>query len=124
MRKHWQDQGNLALGLWVLVSPWVLRHTMATSAGATNTAIDSTAMWNLYLVGIAVVALALAALITFREWEEWTNMALGFWLYVSPWALGFSSSSLLMWNAVIAGALVVILAGWAIAPSRGRADHA
>jgi hypothetical protein len=27
MRKHWQDWGNLVLGLWVFVSPWVLQHT-------------------------------------------------------------------------------------------------
>ncbi len=124
MKKHWQDRCNLVLGLWVFLSPWVLQHTMATGAWAARSTLSSPAMWNLYIVGIGVVAFAMAALVTFREWEEWANMVLGFWLYVSPWVLGFSYSALLMWNAVIVGALVVILAGWTIAPSRGGPRHA
>ncbi|MFQ5775324.1 MAG: SPW repeat protein [Kiloniellaceae bacterium] len=128
MSKRWQDWGNLVLGLWIFASPWVLQHTMATGAEATDMAANNAAMWSLYIVGIAVAALAVAALLAFQAWEEWTNLALGAWLFVSPWVLGFSSSALLMWNAVIVGALVVVLAGLAIAPpqgtSQGPAKHA
>jgi hypothetical protein len=42
------------------------------------------------------------------------NFALGAWLLVSPWVLGFSGSGILMWNAVIFGALVLGFAGWAL----------
>jgi len=128
MKNRWQDWGNLVLGLWVFISPWVLQPTLATGAEATSAATSNAAMWNLYIVGIAVAALAIAALFVFQAWEEWTNLALGAWLFVSPWALGFSSSAFLMWNAVIVGALVVVLAGLAIAPpqgsSQGPAKHA
>ena len=106
MKKHWQDWGNLVLGLWIFASPWILQLTTA----------NNTVTWNLYIVGIAVAALAATALFAFQAWEEWTNLVLGLWLLASPWILGFSSSTLLMWNAVVAGALVVVLAGWVIAP--------
>jgi SPW repeat-containing protein len=126
MKKHWQDWGNLVLGLWIFASPWALQHTMAS--GTESAAANNATMWSLYIVGIAVAALAVAAIFAFRAWEEWTNIALGVWLLVSPWVLGFSSSAFLMWNAVIAGALIVVLAGWAIAPTqdspRGPAKHA
>ncbi len=121
--KKWQDWGNVVLGLWVFISPWVLQQATATGAEAAGAA-TSGAIWNLYIVGIAVAALAVAALVAFQAWEEWTNVALGAWLLISPWALGFSSSALLMWNAVIVGALIVVLAGWTIAPPRGGASHA
>jgi len=128
MKKHWQDWGNLVLGLWVFFSPWVFQFTLPTGAETTSAVTSGAPMWNLYIVGIAVAALALAAIFAFQTWEEWTNLALGAWLFVSPWVLGFSSSAFLMWNAVIVGALVVVLAGLAIAPpkgsSQGPAKHA
>ena len=128
MKKHWQDWGNLVLGLWILASPWFLQFTTAIGAEVAGGAANNAVTWNLSLVGIAVAALAVAAIFAFQAWEEWTNVVLGIWLFVSPWALGFSSSALLMWNAVIVGALIVVLAGWAVAPPQdspqGPAKHA
>lgn len=118
MRNRWQDWSNLLLGLWVFVSPWVLQHTMTTGAAAAG-AVTSAAMWSFYISGIAIAILAAAALLAFQTWEEWVNLALGSWLFVSPWVLGFSTSTLLMWNAVIAGALIVLLAGWGMSPAQG-----
>lgn len=43
-----------------------------------------------------------------------TASATGAWLLVSPWPLGFSASTALMWNAVIVGALVALLAAWTL----------
>lgn len=123
MKKHWQDWVNLVLGLWVFVTPWVLQHTMATGAGASG-AVTSAAMWNLFIVGIAIALLAAAALFAFQVWEEWINLALGAWLLVSPWVPGFSASALLAWNAVIVGALVLLFAGWAILPTEDSEQHA
>jgi SPW repeat len=119
MKKHWQDWGNLGLGLWIFASPWVLQHSMISGADVTGATVSTTAMWSLYIVGIVIAALAGAALFAFQTWEEWTNLTLGVWLIASPWVLGFSSSPLLMWNTVIAGAVVVVLAGWAVSPPQG-----
>ena len=113
MKQRWQDWSNLVLGLWVFFSPWILQQALAS-----GTAASSAATWNLYIVGIAVAVVAAGALFAFQVWEEWTNVVLGAWLFASPWVLGFSSSAVLMWNAVVVGALIVILAGWAMVPSQ------
>ncbi|MCL4801457.1 MAG: SPW repeat protein [Burkholderiales bacterium] len=101
--KHWQDPVNLIVGLWVLVSPWALGY-----------AAEATPMWNAVVLGILVAAAALIALFRVMAWEEWVNLALGVWLAVSPWLLGFSGLASAMWNALIAGAIVAVLALWAL----------
>jgi hypothetical protein len=88
----------------------MIQHTMTRGGFESE---PPAAMWNTYLVGIAVILVAGAALIAFQTWKEWTNIALGGWLLLSPWVMGFSSATALTWNAIIAGAIVVALAGWA-----------
>ena len=108
-----QDWVNVFLGLWILISPWAIQHTMSTGNYGTTSAV----MWNIYLVGVAISVLASAAIIAIPFWEDWSNLALvmfGGWLLISPWVLGFSSAAALMWNAVIAGVIVVALASGAI----------
>ena len=123
-KQRWQDWLNVVLGLWIVASPWVLQHAMAAAGTMAGEAplgqATQTVMWNMYIVGILVAITAGAALIAFQTWEEWTNIVLGAWLLFSPWILGFSSAAALMWNAVIAGAVVVMLASWAIGTARGR----
>jgi SPW repeat len=114
-RPHWQDWVTYSLGLWILGSPWFLEHSMMMTGSAGG---GSRARWNLFLVGLAVVPLAIVAVEAFRAWEEWTNVALGAWLFASPWVLGFSASAALKWNAVIFGALVFVFAGWALVSDR------
>jgi hypothetical protein len=113
--RHWQDWVTYFLGLWIFGSPWFLEHSMmlARSSGG-----GMRAMWNLWLGGLAIVVLAIVEVEAFRPWEEWANFALGAWLLASPWVLGFSGSGLLMWNAVIFGALVLFFAGWTLVGSR------
>jgi hypothetical protein len=101
--KHWQDPVNLILGLWLVVSPWAL----AFEAEANPT-------WNAVILGILIAAVALIALFRVMAWEEWVNLALGVWLVISPWLVGFSDLVAAMWNAVIVGAVVAVLALWAL----------
>jgi hypothetical protein len=61
-------------------------------------------------VGVIIAVAALAALARFQEWEEWVNVALGAWLVVSPYLLGFASVAAAFWNQVAVGLLVAILA--------------
>jgi SPW repeat len=63
---------------------------------------------------VLVAAVALAALVRVMAWEEWANLVLGVWLVISPWMLGFSGLVAAMWNAVIVGAVVAVLALWAL----------
>jgi hypothetical protein len=114
-KQHWQDWGNVVLGLWIFGSPWLLEHAMVTEILGGGLS----GMWNLWIVGLAVVAIALWAISAYKPWEEWTNATLGGWLVVSPWVLGFSQSTVLMWDAVISGALVVGLAAWTLVEAGG-----
>jgi hypothetical protein len=43
-------------------------------------------------------------------WENWVNLVLGAWLFITPWALAsgmiFANAELFSWNCWIVGALV------------------
>jgi SPW repeat len=98
---HWRDVVNLILALWLVISPWALAYTMETIP-----------MWNAIIVGVIIAVAAMAALIAFHKWEEWVNVALAVWLIVSPFALDYASHTMVLWNQLIVGALVGILALW------------
>jgi hypothetical protein len=101
--KHWQDPLNLVLGLWMIVSPWVLAY-QAESAATTNAVV----------LGVLIAVLAALELFNVAAWEEWTNFVLGIWLAVSPWLLGFSATTAAMANALVVGIVVAALAIWAL----------
>ena len=115
--KRWQDAGNLVLGVWLFISPWVLNYAAGMPVSA----------WNAMLAGIAIVVLAATAMYMPRAWEEGSNMALGVWMIVSPWVLKFAADKPVMMNAVIVGVLVTALAAWAMMRDKDvekwRHDH-
>jgi hypothetical protein len=45
-----------------------------------------------------------------RNWEDWLGMLLGVVIGLSPWLANEMTSSAVMWNAVVLGALVIGLA--------------
>ena len=99
---QWLDSGNLVLGAWLFVSPWIL-----------GFAAEPAAAWNAYLTGGIIAVLAIAALYAFQEWEEWLNVVVALWLVASPWVLGFSTLKFAMTNAVAVGLVVLVFALWA-----------
>jgi hypothetical protein len=101
--KHWQDPVNVVLGLWLVLSPWVLAYRTETNP-----------MWNAIILGIVIAGVAVYAMFRAMAWQEWANVAFGIWLVISPWAVGFSGLVAAMWNAVIVGAIVAVLAVWAL----------
>lgn len=103
-KRHWQDWINLLLGMWIFVSPGVI-----------GRGLDAVIVANYWIVSMAVVSLAVACLVAFRLWEERESLLLGFWLLISPWVLGFRTSTAHFWNAVIIGALLIVHAIWVLA---------
>lgn len=101
--KHWQDSANVILGLWMLVSPWVLAYQA-----------EARPMWNAVVLGILIAAVALYAMVKVFAWEEWANAVFGAWLIASPWLLGFMSMHAVMLNAGIVGAATLVLALWTL----------
>jgi hypothetical protein len=45
-----------------------------------------------------------------RTWEDWAGIVLGVLIGLSPWLAGQQDDPVVMWNAVLVGALVVALA--------------
>lgn len=101
--KHWQDPVNALVGVWLVLSPWALGFQS-----------DMNALANAVLVGLLLIAAALGAIFVPRAWEEWTEGALGLWLAISPWALGFAGLQSAMLSAVASGVIVVVLALWVL----------
>jgi hypothetical protein len=102
MMKHWQDRANAVVGGWLIVAPFALGFQG-----------DWVALANAVAVGLLLLATALGAIFVPRAWEDWTESALGLWLAVSPWILGFATPSARA-NAVVAGLVVLTLALWAL----------
>lgn len=98
---RWQDVGALILGAWLFLSPWIL--------GFSDAGLAATNAW---VFGIIVAALALLAIFAYQKWEEWVNAAIGVWVFISPWVLGAATNASILWNSLIVGALLVILALW------------
>ena len=44
---------------------------------------------------------------------EFLLMALGIWVFISPWVLGFSDQTRAAWDNWITGAVIFLLAFWA-----------
>jgi hypothetical protein len=98
---QFQDWINLVLAVLLFVSPWVLGF-----AGETGAA------WNAWICGIVVAALAVLALVKVAEWEEWIAAALGVWLVISPWVLGFAAMAAALWTHIVLGVVIAVLALW------------
>lgn len=101
--KHWQDLVNALVGVWLILSPWALGFQSEMNVLA-----------NAVIVGVLLIATALGAMFVPRAWEEWTEGALGLWLAISPWALGFAGLQNAMISAVASGVVVMVLALWVL----------
>jgi hypothetical protein len=109
--KHLRDLVMTMLGLWMVVSPRVLLF-----AGI-HTGIQSGAIWNAWLVGAAIILVTVGSRFVVEIWSPWedgTNAALGLWLMISPWVLGFASHVTARTNFVAVGFVVAALALWSM----------
>ena len=64
------------------------------------------------MLGIAIGIFALWHLYAPKAWEEWTNLVLGVWLIISPWALGFAFNATATINMVMVGIIVFAFAAY------------
>lgn len=106
---QWEDWMGIALGAWMLASPWVLGY-----------ADNSAAVMNALVLGAILVLEELLELGTHETAEEWIDLAAGIWLVVSPFALGFSTVTPAAVNAVAVGLLTALFAASAMSPIHGK----
>jgi len=95
-RESGLDFYNLALGVFLIASPWIFHMTRDVARIET---------WG---SGALLVAMSLAAVLAFSLWEEWVSLAIGLWMIASPWLLGFMHTPAMKVNIGI-GAVVAFL---------------
>ncbi len=113
IQADWQDTANFVLGLWLIVSPWILAY-----AG------EAVPMTVAIVAGAVIAMAAAAAVYAFGPWQEWINVAAAGWLAISPFALGYSSSQVAVWNQIVVAVLVALLAFWSMAIEHDAGDMA
>jgi hypothetical protein len=101
----WFDRIMVAFGVWVALSPLILRFPGGL-AGAVAI--------NAYMVGAAVAILAATAIGAPAAWREWVILVLGIWLLLVPWALGAGAMGFAGWVHAMSGLLIALNAGLAI----------
>ncbi len=118
-----QDWANLILAIWLFISPWVLQFGGGLAAGPAGTANGplvetSHAAWDAWVLGVIVFLIALSAIGRMEAWQEYINMVLGAWIFVAPWALGFTPLGRASWNHWIVGALIFLISLWSLSMAR------
>jgi hypothetical protein len=99
--------GLVALaGLWEVLSPFILGYSATLAA-----------LWNAIIAGVVLIILGVWTALNeepgLDKTLEWVNAVVGVWLVVSPFALGYSAVAAAVWNDIIVGAVVIVLAAWA-----------
>ncbi len=112
---YWQNWLNAVLGIWLILSPFILGYADLSSAA-----------WNGIIVGIvlAVVAGWVASARVASSAPKWFCFILGVWLIFSPFILGFSSRPVPYWNNLLIGIAVALLAAWTASMSPAEAPVA
>lgn len=54
---------------------------------------------------------------------DWSDLFIGFILFISPWALGFSDIDVAAWNAWIAGLIIAIAATYSLFVALKEWEH-
>lgn len=90
---------NIVLGIWVIISPFVVQFARLPAA-----------MWNNVIVGIVIAILAIIRTSASHQtgWS-WANVILGIWMIISPFALGAMTTAVL-WNNILLGIVIALIA--------------
>lgn len=106
---QWEDWLGIALGAWLLASPWTLGFADQSAAATMNALV----------MGSILVLEELLELDVHEAMEEWIDMLAGLWLVASPIALGFTSSVTATVSTMAVGLLTLLFAAWALSPLDG-----
>ena len=99
--RRWQDQLILLLGLWLIATPWIYAYPQGSSQ-----------MSNAIISGIVIAVLAAFDLYKTYFWAVVVNLLLGIWVAISPWVLQVADRRTVVWNELIVGVAVLVLALW------------
>lgn len=109
---QWEDWAGIALGAWLMVSPWVIGFTDHQAA-----------TMNALIMGAILVLEELLELGVHEMAEEWIDVVAGLWLVASPFALGFASVTPAAVSTVAVGLLTVLFGAWALLSLDEKVRH-
>lgn len=97
---------NLGLGLWLMISPFVLELVTRRALGVG---------WEDFLLGFGIVTFSLCRLVSRSDAELWDLliMGLGLTTFVNPIVYHYFNVKMVAWNNLLVGSLVLILALYA-----------
>jgi hypothetical protein len=102
--QHWQDAASLLVGLWLVLSSFILGLSGAT-------------VWVTIALGLGVMLFAIEAFFIPSYLEEWGEMLLGLALLLAPWTIGYEPVSATV-SSVLSGLVVILLAVWELMTDR------
>lgn len=113
----WCHFANIALGLWLISSPFVFGLTQnwmqaGELMGPTGRGLAYSSTWmtmSEVITGALIVWFGLLSLSRDAGWARWTTAALGLWLLFAP-LLFWTPSAAAYANDTLAGALVIVFA--------------
>lgn len=91
---------NFVLGVWLIISPYILSYATTQSR------------WEQTVAGVIIAVLAAVHyFIPEARWASWINALVALWLIIAPFATGYQGAEA-YWNEIITGIVVGALALW------------
>ncbi|MEU8663386.1 SPW repeat protein [Actinoplanes philippinensis] len=110
------DGTTLLAGLWLAISPWVVGFDLT----APGVRVSNLVMG----IAVAVTALGLTLMPQRMVRLSWASAVIGAWVVVSQWIIERSASSTsIMINNVLTGAVIMVLGAAAVAILTSAADR-
>ncbi len=91
----WARLHNILLGLWLIASPGIFPESYGAGVSTNNR-----------VLGPIVLACAVVGLHEALRGVRWVNLAIGVWLLLAPWVLGYGAALPIV-NNMITGALLI-----------------
>lgn len=91
--------GQLAFGLVLALTPWLVGFAAETGAA-----------WTAWITGAVMALVAIAGFAGYAFAASWVNLVAGLWAIAAPWLIGFAAIVGAMWSHVVLGVLVAIAA--------------
>ncbi len=91
---------NLVLGAWLSASPWIFDYSALSAA-----------TWNSVVIGALISIIGIIRVVSLvGTAPARVNAVLGLWTLASPWMFAYAGVEPAMWNSLVAGIVVALLA--------------
>jgi hypothetical protein len=102
--KQWQYGMTIVFGLLLFFIPWLLGFESKIPLRS----------WDFFVIGALTVVCGAAALHLRARVAAWLMPALGLWMFLSPWILGFMPNISARNSALVLGGFVFLMSLWAL----------